>query len=136
MKKTFAHKLAIEETQWSLKIIVSPAALKDWCLCLDLLEESMISELVVPYLSISNRIEIAKQYAIDSSSYQGNPLRVLLSERDLNYMRHFFMRYYRDGVADVDHIDIETDKGDYITLKVEESIAPMSAEEAKRKLGM
>jgi len=36
----------------------------------------------------------------------------------------------------VDHIDIETEEGAYVIFSVEESVPPVSSEEAKRRLDM
>ena len=59
-----------------------------------------------------------------------------LTTSDLDFVRHFFLRFYRDGLAEVDHIDVQTGDGGYIIFCAELSVPPLSAEEAERLLGV
>ena len=137
MKKFLSKSLLVEKRQSSLRITVSPSTLTDWCLCLQLLHENLIEAFVFLSCASSHLVEVTFG---DTSHYgsicQRDRLTVVLCERDLDYARHFFFRYYRDGIAEVDHIDIQAEGGDYITILVEEPIPPVSSEEAKRRLGM
>ena len=63
-------------------------------------------------------------------------LIVAISAGSLDFVRHFFLRYYRGGVAEVDRKDIETDEGGYVVFAADDFTLPVSAQEAKRRLGM
>lgn len=141
MKKFVKTSVPIEEIeldgQSAVEINISPANLRDWCLCLQLLHDKLVEALVFPQSSPSRQVEITcgkkSNFGLKVSS---DRLEVIFCERDLDYARHFFLRYYRDGAAEVDHIDIQTEHGDYITITVEEYAPPVSPEEARRRLGM
>jgi hypothetical protein len=62
-------------------------------------------------------------------------LTVILGQRDLECVKGLLFRYYKDGIAEVDHIDVETPNGDYIVFTMEDAVAPLSATEARRRLG-
>jgi hypothetical protein len=53
-------------------------------------------------------------------------------------LRCFFLRYFRDGFAEVDHVDIDdtANAGGYLTFVVSEFAPPVSPDEAKRRLGL
>jgi hypothetical protein len=63
-----------------------------------------------------------------------------LTQTSLDYVHRFFLKYYRDGIADVDHIDVEaTDadtgkSGEYIKFRVPDWKQPVSPKEAERRL--
>jgi len=64
-----------------------------------------------------------------------------LTHNDLDYILHFFLKYFRDGVADVDHIDLDVvsdsdSQQSTIKFQVRDSIGPVSAKEAKKRLGL
>lgn len=64
----------------------------------------------------------------------------MLTRNNLDYVHQFFLKYYRDGVAEVDHLDLEAVDAEtgheeiYITFQVSESRPPLSPEEAKKRL--
>ena len=67
-------------------------------------------------------------------------VEVRLGLRELERWTFFFLRYYRDGMAEVDHIDTSA-RWDYggecdLTLKVSKYTPPVSEEEARRRLGL
>jgi hypothetical protein len=73
-------------------------------------------------------------------SFKSDTSLVELTPMGLKYMQYFFLRYYRDGVAKVDHIDIEAIGIDseitdvYLTMRVGSSRPSVSPEEAKQRL--
>jgi hypothetical protein len=141
MKKFLKEALHVEQAvadgQSLMRISVPTQHLKDWCLCLQLLKENLIEAFVHPCESSSQRIEITRGGTERCEIViQHDRVSAQLCDRDLDFVCHFFLRYYRDGIAEVDHIDIETADGGYLTLATEESIDPISSEEAKRRLGM
>jgi hypothetical protein len=58
----------------------------------------------------------------------------------LEYIQAFFLKYYRDEVAEVDHVDLEAidvatgKQGEYVTFRVPDSKPPLSAQEVKERL--
>lgn len=120
-------------------------ALNDWCLSLCLLSEGLIETLSVT----EEREKMSVKIRIGARSETNRTARATLkpdmsfleiTHNDLDRLRHFFLKYYRDGVADVDHLDLEainadTEKKDiYITFRVPDSRPPVSPEEAERRL--
>jgi hypothetical protein len=67
-------------------------------------------------------------------------LEMALGRIALEALLVFFLKYYRDGRADVDHLDMEAtwDTGNAcdVTLKVSRYKPPVSAEEARKRLGL
>jgi hypothetical protein len=60
---------------------------------------------------------------------------VVLGKRHVEYWLCFFLKYYRDGLAEVDHIHLEDPSEDReVTIIVSESQPPMPGEEARRIL--
>ncbi|HLJ85253.1 MAG TPA: hypothetical protein VKZ53_00430 [Candidatus Angelobacter sp.] len=63
-----------------------------------------------------------------------------MTRKNLGHVYYFFLKYYRDGLAEVDHLDLEAIDAEtgsneiYVTFNVSESKAPMTPEEAQRRL--
>jgi hypothetical protein len=119
----------------------------EWCLGLCLLKEKLIDSLIITFPSDSFEMELIRDdelwhYNVAQANYVENMLLVYLSLHLLEYWVHFFLQYYRDGVAEVDHIDVEMDprhgdgRGVFLTFQVSNFLPPVSAEEARRKLGL
>lgn len=87
----------------------------------------------------NSKISTAPRAAIQADS---ESLHVELSKQELGYWLHFFLRYYRDGAAEVDHIDVEYTEANaslseaWLILKFPNAKPPVSAEEACRRLGL
>jgi hypothetical protein len=128
------ERITVHEQQL-LRIHLSKAVLRDWCLCLQLLQENLVEAFILFHNDASHKIEF-RIVTAGRSSVKGDEARleVSLASADLDFVRPFFLRYYRDNVAEVDHLDIETDNGGYITFSVEEFVPPVSAEEVRRRL--
>ena len=47
---------------------------------------------------------------------------------------HFYLIYLRDSLADVSHIDVETNTGNYVTFFAANSKLPLSAKDAEAHL--
>jgi hypothetical protein len=66
-----------------------------------------------------------------------------LSPTELEYWLTFFLAYFRDGVGEVDHIDLDLTAsgvkdtpGLFLTLAVPQASPPLSEEQARRRLGL
>jgi hypothetical protein len=79
-----------------------------------------------------------------SATICGTTLEISLTRTEADYWQQFFMKYRRDGIADVDHIDSEgilyvrgQECGALdVTIRVERSLPSVSAKEARKRLGM
>jgi hypothetical protein len=124
----------------------SSKVLRDWCLGISLLKEQLIKELYATDEAGKNAHAVIRvlegsgsqtmsRVLIDKSSYQ-----IELAPVNVEYVQHFFLKYYRDGAADVDHIDLEgidVDTGAKdisVTFKVSQAKASVTAKEAERRL--
>ena len=137
-------KVVSHQTQFVLKAFIHKEALQDWCLGLCLLNEGLIEFLIVSdvrseksfKLNLKTGPEKDPRARIHSKSHA---TAVDLTANGLKYLLHFSLRYYRDGVADVDHVNIEAIDADserdaYLTVSVADSVPPVSPEEAQRRL--
>jgi hypothetical protein len=120
-------------------------ALGEWCLGLSLLKEGLIDTLTVAEERGKGLVKIQilpKPETRGSArvSFKSNVSQFEITRTSLEYLQRFFLKYYRDGVADVDHIDLEaTDvdtgkTGEYIKFRVPDSRPAVSPEEAERRL--
>jgi hypothetical protein len=137
-------KLNRYPTQIGLNVFVHEEALQELCLALCLLAEGLISLLVVGDLRREKILNLSLRGEPDNSkariSFNADTSLVELTPTGLKYMQHFFLKYYRDGVAEVDHIDIEAietgaeNSDAYLTMRVGSSKPSVSPEEAKQRL--
>lgn len=67
-------------------------------------------------------------------------LDVEIAQVELERWQAFFLKYYRDGVAEVDHFDVSGLSSDgsscELVVKVGNAAPPVSGEEARRRLGL
>lgn len=143
MKKHIDLALKVKEVtlegQNVVSITVPPSCLRDVCLCLQLLQDSYVDAFTTRNPEDGQSLELYRgEISTVQSGRKHRQHAVSLNPQALSYVLAFFIRYYRDGYATVDHIDIEDEKrvGDYITFRVKEYTPPLSAEEARRRLGI
>jgi hypothetical protein len=129
-----------------LRLFIHPDALCDWCLGLSLLNNQLVDTLSVTGEKTKTGIGLSlggkkNTRGIIRLKFISSALTELeITKGDVEYLLHFFLRYYRDGMADVDHIDLPAvnsdtgDKGLYVTFKVQHSKPPVTPEEARRRL--
>lgn len=148
MKKRLTLPLRLHLNRHSgqtvLNIELGTDALANWCLGLCLLKEGLVSMLLVCEEDAKGvlEIELAGEVVHRTKSqarFYSSATRVRMTPNDLDYLLHFCLKYFRDGAAEVDHIDIDvvsqTDSQEStITFKVPDSIRPLSAEEARKRL--
>lgn len=69
-------------------------------------------------------------------------LELTLAWSELEYWLAFFLKYYRDGMADVDHLDLEAERLDApgrivdVVVRVGAYAPPIDSGEARRRLGL
>ena len=147
MTKRLALPIKVETVHYPgqtvLSIVVAREALKDWCLGLCLLSEGLIETLLIA----GNHGQNQKELRVNRlpQDFVGVRTRVTsgawyleIADTNLEYLQHFFLKYYRDGVAEVDHLDLEATTGEdeaiYVTFKVLETRPPLTPEEAEKWL--
>ncbi len=109
-----------------------------------LLLEGLVMELSLrhPQQHPRVRISVGETSARASATVSDDGLHVGVSRTELESWMSFFLRYYRDGVAEVDHLDLEAHASDgeaktvYVLLRVGKFGQPLSGDEARRKLGL
>lgn len=150
MKKLLKIPLRLKLVQHSgqtvLNIEFETAAVADWCLGLCLLKEKLIAVLLVYEETGRGKLQIqladqTKHRTKTQANFESEAVRVTMTPDDLDYLLHFFLKCFRDGVAEVDHLDLDVqsqtnNEDSTITFKVPESVQPLSAEEAKKRLGL
>lgn len=131
--------------QTVFKVLLGAVALPDWCVGLCLLKEGLVEKLVCSEdrgkgkLALSVRT-LSNPRAKVRQSPGTDAVEVTITPTDLEYVLHFFLKTYRDGLAEVDHLDLqavaESGEDSYITFVAAEAVPPVSADEARRRLGM
>jgi hypothetical protein len=108
-----------------------------------LLSEELVEELILRPVSGSWILSLRESSAprdIHLRKCDDNAIIVSLGRIALEVCLVYFLKYYRDGLADVDHLDFEAtwDTGDAcdFSLKVALHKPPVSAEEARKRLGL
>jgi hypothetical protein len=93
-------------------VLIDPEANREWCLNLCLLREGLIESLTIIGDSAAYRLGISLEPALSSrqGKVQCRPggADVSISITELDYWLHFFLKYHRHGVGDINHIDVET----------------------------
>lgn len=109
---------------------------------LALLNEGKAEGLLVRQHVGGLRVDIAKEDIPVRArcAWKEQSLKVMLSQAELEYWMSFFLKYYRDGVAEVDHLDVEADsaRGEVVDIivKVSQAAPPVTDAEARRRLGL
>jgi hypothetical protein len=149
MKKHLQLSLNVElvryPQQTAFTISLNRESLRDWCLGLSLLKEDLIETLAVSAERGKRKFEIellasAGPTVRAQADFSSETTRLKITPNHADYLLHFFLKYYRDGAAEVDHVDVEAaspdegSEGTYITFKVPDSSPPLSPEEAERRL--
>lgn len=129
-----------------IRVMIAAEMIPDFCLNLVLLERDLVrSVLLSPSEGTGGpRIELHKADDLEEglgraiAQRSNGKLVVALSVRELGAWLAFFLRAYRDGEAEVDHLDIDIREASRVSLVLETDRArdPVSAEEARRILGM
>lgn len=141
MNKVASVALEVEELvidgQPLVRIHIGAAAVVEWAVCLQLLADNLVEAIRFHCMGSGRQIEIRRTTVGRSNinHHAGEP-KVVLDSHSLDYVRHFFLRYYRDGAAEVNHLDVELEGGGYLTITVDEHVAPVSSDEVKRRLGL
>lgn len=110
---------------------------------LDLLAAAMADSVTLRHRAGGIRVKISRGDVVGRAIAErtADRLTLTLSDTELGYWLLYFLRYYRDGVADVNHIDLEAasnaPSGGVVDVRVRvaRAVPPVSPEEARRRLG-
>jgi hypothetical protein len=127
-----------------LRLQFDREALRDWCLGLCLLKEGLVEAFIVSELRAQGKkVNFVLEPQLGGNArITLNPQssKVVMTKNNLDCLHRYFLKYYRDGVAEVDHLDlqaVDAETGDnevYITFQVPESREPITPEKAKARL--
>ena len=104
-------ELEVKRVSYQLGVMVDlkNVPMPDWCLNLCLLKEKLVDTLV--FLIGKKKLKIEVDNIEDSRRanvfFAPNQVHVKVDPAELERWVDFFLMYYRDGVAQVDHIDVE-----------------------------
>lgn len=148
MIRTVSMPILIEiervDYQGLVAINLDHVSLCDWCLNLSLLKEELVDVLTFIgnkklQLKIDGTLERSARAVVSISP---GAVSISFHPDEYDYVHSFFLKYYRDGVAEVDHIDIEAlafhpagkTEEVYVTFYVKDAVPPMSPDEMRRLL--
>jgi hypothetical protein len=145
---TLAIETGVKEysEQIVYSIILTRETLAEWCLGLSLVKYALVDSLVLSKSSRAGKVAIkgldTKERSAKAEIYvESSIVQLRLTPTQLDYILAFCLKYYRDGIADVDHIDIPAvvvgkKKLDaYITVVAAEYVPPMTPDELRKRLG-
>ncbi len=129
---------------WFVDVLESAISL--WALALCLLESQLISEIVVADEAGNTALRLSRMDGNSNAralvTWEDSIAALGLSGSELGMWKAFFLRTVRDGVAEVDHFDVEADgasrsdlRGDFV-IKFPVAAQAVSPEEARRRLGL
>jgi len=129
------------EDQAAFKLDLAQSDIPDLCLSLCLLREELVSQVC---LQSNGKLGLCLERSESTNNrlVRSPTLSLQMTRTELERLVYFFLTYYRDGWADVDHIDVEADDdvpnrmAAYVIFVVPAYKPPVSADEAKRRLGI
>jgi hypothetical protein len=129
----------------SATIRVDDSIIADWCFELCLLKEELTQSLTI--VGADGRLSLRLQRQMPKLGHRGtvrwkeNVAELALADTELDMWLHFFLKYHRDKIGEVDHIDAEftplspADARElYLTLEVPLAAPPISEQELERML--
>jgi hypothetical protein len=143
IQRMFKSPLRIKDSEHRMAVFttIKDARISEWCLNLCLLEYDLIHSLIIVDEASSFRLIISRdpspQPVGGGVQWGKQDIKLHVVHRELTFWLGFFLSYYRDGVADVNHIDAEIPslrgtKKFYLVLEVGKVRPPLTPEEAKR----
>lgn len=101
-------------SQIALHVLLNEASSKDLCLALVLLKDRLVDKLDLIFEAFSLRLVIGEEL----HSYCQNlrpehqDAEILIAPKAVQLLIRYLLKYYRDGFAEVDHVDIDFDYQD------------------------
>lgn len=124
-----------------VKLVFAAKGIDRSCLGLCLLSEGLVDELRLTGAAGHPTLRIRVDRKTTSVRVSAPLVDLQLSSTELERWTHFFLRTVRDGVAEVDHFDLEAETGDQgaetsVVVSFPVSAEPLLAGEARRLLGL
>ncbi len=140
------HALTVEQFKddtWGASFKIDSRLLAPVLLELALIRESLADRLIcLGENGVKVSLHLTRDNEFSSGHYEKSTADIMLSQRDLEFLSSFLLKYYRDRVAEVDHIDIDiyrpdsgVEEGVFI-IQAADSNPGMSGDEARRILGI
>jgi hypothetical protein len=123
--------------QQVLSVLITKESLLDWIAILSMIRDNLGIALIVGLSGFQFLVQA--QCEETKADTRAKPIKFSLSRNDLAALMAFLLKYYRDSIAEVDHMDFETtfDSGfGYLTFRVEEFAPSLSNDEALKRLGV
>lgn len=134
----------IDESEY-LTVPFSEATVAEWCLELTILRYGLSDAITIETRGPSIKLKI-RQRDDDSSTrasvehWKHDKVQIAVSPSEVEYWLSSYLKLYRDGSAQVDHIDIElqaeSEADLNIILTMPSTSSPVSEREARRRLGL
>jgi hypothetical protein len=125
-----------------VKVCLIADVLDRFCLGLCLLKEDLIDSLDLVDTKGAKRFRLQRSTRAISIELQQDKINLALDAIELERWLHFTLRAVRDGVAEVDHLDVEAILAGQAPESVDliiaypSSVPPVSSNEARRRLGL
>jgi len=130
----------------SISINLDAVPIWRWCLELCLLRDNLAEALTISSKSAGVQVTVStglEAFARGRAlvTWQEDEAFIQITDTELEYWLAWSLKYYRDGIANVNHIDVEiasrdSKKGITLTLRVDNAQPSVSAEEARRRLNI
>jgi hypothetical protein len=124
-----------------ITIDLGAVSIGEWCLNLCLLKEGLVDAVTFAgkgrlRIEVDHTIERARRARARSESGQ---VELFVHPEELDFWVSFFLKAYRDGMAEVGHIDVEAasipdDEEIYVTFLAGKSAPPIPGDEARKIL--
>jgi hypothetical protein len=142
--------LRINEYERETVIVVEldDSTVVDWCMSLCLMKEGLVPSFTVTSMDGTFRLTIKPEVVQarqprETIRWITGGAEVSIDQVELAHWLHFFLKYYRDGIGEVDHIDVDllpgassASRSCTLVLKVPRALPPGSGEELRRRLGL
>ncbi|TJZ60056.1 hypothetical protein FAZ15_14320 [Sphingobacterium olei] len=125
--------------QIQLKLHLNQIVGVELCMSLFLLKENLINAIglkfrnfFILFKSSGDRFSYCESVALDNGVFKGQ-----ISNDSLDYILHYILKFYRDGIAEAEHVDIDflNNNGKELTLTISCNIyQEYSADEIKKML--
>jgi hypothetical protein len=151
MNRTLQLPIASRDSGDQLVVVVEPTTeiVSQLALDLSLLKEGLTDSITLASTRTSLWLEVkcnprTAKHERGEVSWQKNRAKVIITPSELDYWLHYFLKYYRDGQGEVDHIDVDitrvsgqsdSERGLFLVFKVPVAAPSVSADEAMRRLG-
>jgi hypothetical protein len=138
------RNVGADDTNTIIKVSLVAILLDQVCIGLCLLREGLITTLDLVDTTAKMTLRLERAGNKGSTKIQSNKGRAVLSldQTEIERWMHFTLRMVRDGVAEVNHIDLDAPMADQsgraisVVVTFPSSLPPVSEEEARRRLGM